>query len=228
VKLDPTGDNDPKPKKPAKKRARKAAASRGAKGKGEGKKAGAEPGSSKKGTPGRPTDYNEDVAERLCLLVAEGLSIRKICAVDGMPAVSTFCQWLSKHDEFAEQYARAKEVAAEMLADEIVEIADNVGNEHRDTIEFEKGGVAIQIPDKEWILRSKLRVEARLKLMELLYPKKYGPRLNQKISGKLETKNSHTVSPELEAAILERTAEAAKIAATVVPPASFRGEESDE
>jgi hypothetical protein len=42
------------------------------------------------------------------------------------------------------------------------------------------------VPDSEWISRSKLRVETRLKLLAKWDPKRYGDRLNLDHSGEMK------------------------------------------
>jgi hypothetical protein len=55
----------------------------------------------------------------------EGKGIRQICALKGMPAMSTVFKWLNDgHPKFSVHYTRAREIQAELYADEIVHIAD--------------------------------------------------------------------------------------------------------
>ena len=68
---------------------------------------------------------------------------------------------------------------ADYLADQIIEIADY--SEH-DTIEAEKG----EMENREWVNRSKLRVEARKWIASKLKPKQYGDKLD--IDAKIESK----------------------------------------
>lgn len=87
-----------------------------------------------------------------------------------MPAQSTVFKWLIDHEVFSEQYARAREFQAETMVDDILEIADDTTH---DTDQGEFGPK----PNSEWISRSRLRVDARLKLMGQLAPKKYGAKM---------------------------------------------------
>lgn len=116
---------------------------------------------------GRHSEFTQDIADTICERLVEGLSLRKICLADDMPATSTVCKWLGQYKEFAEQYARAREAQADTLADEILDIADDGSNDFMG--EDEKyNGDAVQ--------RSKLRVDARKWLAAKLQPKKYGER----------------------------------------------------
>ena len=119
---------------------------------------------------GRPSDYSEALAETICDRIADGESLRSICADDGMPAKSNVMQWLKKRPSFQDQYADARARQTEGMADDILEIADDTS---QDT-EYGENGPK---PNAEWISRSRLRVDARLKLMALLNPKKYGKKL---------------------------------------------------
>ena len=102
---------------------------------------------------GRPTDYTPELTARICERLAVGESLRSICRDDAMPSMASIFLWLSKHPEFSEQYARAREAQAESHADRIVEIADD------DTID----------PNHKRIM-----VDARKWVASKLKPKRYG------------------------------------------------------
>ena len=124
----------------------------------------------KTGNPiGRPSRYSKKIAEAICNALIDGMTLRKICASPEMPSVQTVMNWLKPgvNPEFLEQYARARELQAELMADEILEIADDAS---QDTVSTEHGERA----DKEWIARSKLRVQTRQWLMGKHAAKKYG------------------------------------------------------
>ena len=102
---------------------------------------------------GRPTDYSLEPTAVICERLAVGESLRSICRDDAMPSMASIFLWLSKHPEFSEQYARAREAQAESHADRIVEIADD------DTID----------PNHKRIM-----VDARKWVASKLKPKRYG------------------------------------------------------
>lgn len=132
---------------------------------------------------GRPSDYTEETAERICALIAEGESLRHICLTDGMPDKSTVLRWLRVHEKFRDQYAQAREHQVEAFADEILDIAEDGTN---DWIEREnrKGETYIAL-NSEAIDRSRIRIDARKWLMGKLKPKKYGDKLDVKHDGNL-------------------------------------------
>jgi len=125
---------------------------------------------------GRPTDFTPEVANLICMLMMEGFSLRRICAIPDAPCMSSVMVWLSKgaseeagpYRDFMEQYARAREIQAEVFAHEIIDIADDGRN---DTYEDDDGNVHV---NNDVIQRSKLRVEARKWAAAQLSPRKYG------------------------------------------------------
>jgi terminase small subunit-like protein len=94
-----------------------------------------------------------------------------------MPSRSTVYLWLAQNREFSDQYARACEVRAHELADEIIEIADDGRN---DTYEDGDGNEHV---NTDVIARSRLRVDSRKWLASKLAPKRYGDKVEQVISG---------------------------------------------
>jgi hypothetical protein len=122
---------------------------------------------------GRPTIFSPELADRICERLADGESLRRICLDEDMPGKSTVMRWLAKFPEFRDQYARAREVQADTLFDECLEIADDSSGDFT-TKETDSGPV--QIVNHEHIARSKLRVDTRKWMAGKLAPKKYGDR----------------------------------------------------
>ncbi len=126
-----------------------------------------------KRTPGRPSRYTEALATDICVRLTGGESLRTICSDDKMPAISTVMGWLfdGKHAAFSEQYARARDLQADKLFDEALEIADATSE---DWITTEDGK---KILDHEHVQRSRLRVDTRKWAAGKLAPKRYGDKL---------------------------------------------------
>jgi hypothetical protein len=122
--------------------------------------------------------FTEAKAARILERLSKGEPLTSICRDRGMPAVRTVSHWKDEHPEFAEAFAKAREDGFDALAAECLEIADDAS---RDTIHGKKG----DFPDTEWIARSKLRVETRLKLLAKWDPKRYGERSEVKLSGEV-------------------------------------------
>lgn len=118
---------------------------------------------------------NPENAERICTLIAEGYTLRQIAREIGCESHgSAITAWARDNEEFATRYARAMDLRADRMADELLEIADDGTN---DWIERQVGeDETITIPDHEHIQRSRLRVDTRKWLMAKMMPKKYGER----------------------------------------------------
>ncbi len=129
---------------------------------------------------GRPSTYTEAIALELCERIANGESLRSICAEDGMPAQRTVFKWLSAHPEFVQQYSHAREAQADTLFDEILDIADDGSN---DWMLRKRGDLEAWVENGEALRRSQLRVDARKWMAGKLRPKKYGEKVTQEISG---------------------------------------------
>jgi hypothetical protein len=133
---------------------------------------------------GRTSEYTEAIADEICERLSEGESLRKICLDEHMPNKATVFRWLAARQDFSDQYARARESQADALADEIVDIADEV--EH-DTYLDKDGHETI---NQEVIARSRLRVDARKWVASKLKPKVYGDKVEASLnhSGKLDSR----------------------------------------
>jgi hypothetical protein len=118
---------------------------------------------------GRPSDFTDVIAQRICDGVSEGKSLREICEADDMPGRSTVFRWLEANSIFRDQYARAKAFLADMDADDIVDIADG-------KVPVAADGEDVEGPAKD-PARDRLRVDARKWRASKLAPKKYGDKL---------------------------------------------------
>ena len=117
--------------------------------------------------------FDQKVADLICMMLSEGLSLRQILKADttgALPAQSTVYEWLLRYPLFAEQYARAREEQADTNADEILDIADEMPPEYTD----EKGRTSLDMTYIQW---QKNRIEARKWTAAKLRPKKYGDRM---------------------------------------------------
>lgn len=122
-------------------------------------------------------EYSQERADLICEALAEGHSLRSICAEDGMPSKANVFRWLTVNKEFADQYTRAREAQADCLFDDILSIADDGRN---DSYTDDEGRVRT---DFDVIARSKLRVDARKWMAGKLRPKVYGEKVTQELTG---------------------------------------------
>jgi hypothetical protein len=127
----------------------------------------------------RPTDYNQEKADRICEAISEGMSLREICKPDDMPNKATVFRWLNLHEEFSDQYARAREEQAEAMADEIVAIVDTAASPVMvDGVPLlREDGTPLLVADQAAIAHARLKMDARKWVASKLKPKKYGDKL---------------------------------------------------
>jgi len=129
---------------------------------------------------GRPCAYTEETAKRIIEGLSKGTPLTIVCEPDDMPCDDTVRNWMEKFPDFSRDIARARERGFDRIALDAIEIADNIQPDaESDTIKTAFG----PIPNKEWILRSKLRVETRLKLLSKWDPKRYGDKITTEVSG---------------------------------------------
>jgi hypothetical protein len=126
---------------------------------------------------GRPTTHTPETAEKICRMLAEGQSLRAICRSDEFPSEAAVRLWvLDDREGFAAQYARARELQAHAMADEILDIADDGSNDW-----MKREGKSEL--NGEHVQRSRARIDARKWLLSKMLPKVYGEKISQEVSG---------------------------------------------
>jgi len=113
-----------------------------------------------------------DIFNKILIEIENGRALRKILKDDeNMPSTQTFYKWIDEDVEKSKQYARACEVRADAIFDDIIEIADDSSH---DTIITDNG----EIINSEFVARSRIRIDARKWIASKLNPKKYGDKLD--------------------------------------------------
>lgn len=132
----------------------------------------------------RPSDYTKELADEICTQISEGKSVRTIVNNEDMPSSSTIYRWLLDEDkkEFWEQYERARNIQAELMFEELLEIADDGTN---DTYTKENNdGSTLEVTNTDVIARSRLRVDTRKWYLSKVLPKKFGEKIDMTTNGK--------------------------------------------
>lgn len=143
----------------------------------------------KKGTlntldTGRPSDYSQELADRICEQLAQGISLRSVCLMEGMPSIATVFSWMRKHDEFLNQYARAKEESTDAKAEMLEELGD----------EAIKLSQEIKGPGSTAVVQAyRLKADNIKWTMSKLKPKKYGDKVDLTSGGDKITANTFIV-----------------------------------
>jgi hypothetical protein len=143
---------------------------------------------------GRPTIYTAELAGELCSYLAQGMSLRKACAKKGMPGITTVFMWLSLsngelwRDDFREQYARAKQEAADMMAEEILDIANKPtkGKVVITKTSKDKDGNEVtttEVREDDMLGHRRLQIDTRKFLMAKMKPKIYGDKMDLTTDG---------------------------------------------
>ena len=128
-------------------------------------------------------EFTQEIADTICGRIAEGESLRAICLSDDMPGRTTVFKWLLNHPDFANQYARARELQADTLFEEILEIADDRSG---DVKVIGRDGEEREVCDTEFVQRSRLRVDARKWMAGKMAPKKYGDKVDVNHQGDMQ------------------------------------------
>lgn len=99
---------------------------------------------------GRPTLYSVELAALICDRLMGGESLRSISRDPAMPDLTTILLWRTKHAEFSNQYAQAREVQADVEFDAIEELSATATPENVQCIR-------LQVDTRKWSLARKSR-----------------------------------------------------------------------
>lgn len=107
-------------------------------------------------TRGRPSSYTPEIGHKICAKMMDGKSLRKICDEEGMPVRSTVFDWLLKHEDFSNQYARAQNIQLKLMTDDILDIADSANH-------VDCQARRLQVDSRKWYLSKVAPKAPRLK-----------------------------------------------------------------
>jgi hypothetical protein len=132
-------------------------------------------------TIGRPpgdTLYpnKEKIKGQIIGWLSEGKTLRDFCRQEQMPSYQSIFRWLDEDPAFALDYARAREVGFEILAEEALHIADNTRMGRK--VVTNSGGEddAMTVTEEDMLGHRKLQIDTRMRLLKAWHPKKYGDR----------------------------------------------------
>lgn len=143
---------------------------------------------------GRPSGFTQDIADEICRRMADGASLRSVCAADDMPVKSTVMLWLRQQEGFSDQYATARELMLESYADDIIHISDvsRIGWKTTD-----KADGTREVVTSDMVDRARLQIDARKWILSKLAPKKYGDKLDLNHSGSIARPAEEMTEAEL-------------------------------
>lgn len=127
---------------------------------------------------GIKSSYTDVMARKVCSELLDGRSLRTICKNPRYPNIDTVKKWLidPRFEAFREMYYYARRAAAELLMDEVIEIADETEHDWIETFD-KKGDPNGFKPNNEAIQRSRLKIDTRKWLASKLIPRIYGEKL---------------------------------------------------
>lgn len=119
---------------------------------------------------GRPTTYTPELATYVCKIIAtHSCGLKKLTRMyEDFPSQSTIYAWIYDHPEFSGQYFDARKSQAAVLADSMLDIADNIP-----TFEDKEGNERI---DSGMLGKAKLDYEVLKWHASKMAPKIYGDR----------------------------------------------------
>ena len=129
---------------------------------------------------GRPSKYDPEIARIICEQLSEGIPLRQICREnEGFPAWRTVYDWMGRDEELSASIARARDIGYDALAEECLQIADNikVGVRKVYSSGAEEGEDSMTVTEEDMLGHRKLQIETRLKLLAKFHPTKYGDRV---------------------------------------------------
>jgi hypothetical protein len=139
---------------------------------------------------GAPSMYSRTLAHEICSRIAAGETLTDICKAEHMPDRNTVAAWVyDDRDGFNSVYVRAREAAMDLMAEDLLSIAD----EKHTVIEVEEtdpegrplldadGNVklrSVRVPlSSDVIARNRLRVDTRKWYLAKLAPRRFGDKV---------------------------------------------------
>nr|WP_253204028.1 MULTISPECIES: terminase small subunit protein [Rhizobium/Agrobacterium group] len=104
-----------------------------------------------------------------------------------MPNKATVFRWLAANSEFSDQYARARESQADLLVDEMIDIADQpkIGKKTKRTSDGKLEETTFDMTEHR-----RLQIETRKWVAARMRPKKYGDKIDVEQKTTLEAGDS--------------------------------------
>ena len=145
-------------------------------------------------------EWSAAIDEILSAIATTPKSLKSICEdIESAPTAKTFWKWMETDEDLRERYARAKSAQLEVLADQLVDLADQDRVCEKVTIKAD-GSREVVILDQ--VERTRVQIDTRKWLLAKLNPKKYGDKIQQEHSGEVGIKTILLPTPAKSAAQL--------------------------
>ena len=116
----------------------------------------------------------------VCERISAGESVRSILATgraDNLPSFVVFIGWISQSNDCAKQYARAMEIRADLMFEQMLEIADTQEIGIIEESGVTKDGAFTREKKYDAVEHRRLKVDTRKWILARMNPKKYGERV---------------------------------------------------
>jgi len=127
------------------------------------------------------TKYTKQRADEICEWISKGETLAEWCRQNNIGRTTVYA-WKDEHPDFAERFARARELGEEVIAESCLKIADDGSNDWIETF-GDESAIKAYAYNGEHVQRSKLRVETRLKLLAKFNPKRWGEKISNELTG---------------------------------------------
>lgn len=124
---------------------------------------------------GRPSEFTQEIADKICAELSIGKSLRTVCKAEDMPSLQTIFNWFRTQKGFVEQYALAKEQGSEAWHEELADLGDQA-IEHAYKADPKAANAVVSAV--------KLKADNIKWMMSKMKPKKYGDKLDLSNNGK--------------------------------------------
>lgn len=130
-----------------------------------------------------PTKRTPEVVEEILQRLSDGETLAAICRSDKkFPHPNVWLRWTDDDEELAFAYARARDVGADAIAEQALEILDAPPER---VVEIDAdGNKTVGRIDSAGVAWAKNRAEIRLKLLAKWNPKKYGDKQTVDVGNK--------------------------------------------
>ncbi len=123
----------------------------------------------------RPSDYTQDLADKICTIISQGSSMRTACKADDMPDITTVFRWIRTNNEFRLQYERAREERTEAQQEDLLELGDDAV-QLAQKVDFKASNAVVSAV--------KLKADNMKWVMSKMKPRRYGDKIDMTTNGK--------------------------------------------
>lgn len=109
--------------------------------------------------------YSQERADRICEMLQKGHSLRQAAKAEGVDP-STVLRWKEANPDFAQQYARAREIGYEVDFEQLEELAAEPPPQ-----------TASGSTDAGWVQWKRLQIDTKKWALSKKAPKKYGDKV---------------------------------------------------